>query len=71
MFRASVVLVLAACALAACSTSEYLINTRDGGQVVSTGKPELDEKAGVYTYTDANGRTSTIREGEVVHVMKR
>ena len=47
MFRTSVVLGVAACALAACSTNEYLINTRDGGQVVSTGKPELDEKAGV------------------------
>jgi len=71
MFRATVVLGVAACALAACSATEYLINTRDGGQVVSSGKPELDAKAGLYTYKDANGRTSTIREAEVVHVMKR
>ncbi|MET0350333.1 MAG: YgdI/YgdR family lipoprotein [Rhizobacter sp.] len=71
MIRATVVLSVAAFALGACTTSQYLINTRDGGQVISTGKPELDPKAGIYTYTDANGRTSTIREGDVVHVMKR
>lgn len=69
MFRTS--LALLAVALAACSPTHYLITTGDGGQVLSTGKPELDEKAGVYTYVDANGRTSTIRKAEVVHVMPR
>ena len=71
MFRAIVFLGVAACALAAVAGVDEVFVGAAGGQVVSTGKPELDEKAGVYTYTDANGRTSTIREGEVVHVMKR
>jgi len=64
------VLVLVASA-AACTTTEYIISTREGGTIISTGKPELDEAADVYTYTDSNGRTSTVRRTEVLLVTAR
>jgi hypothetical protein len=70
-FQASLVVLALAATAAACSTTEYIISTREGGTIISSGKPELDDAAGVYTYTDPNGRTSTVRKTDVLLVTAR
>lgn len=70
--RVPLLLAAALCtAFAACSPTPYVIGTREGGSIITSGKPELDEAAGVYTYTDANGRTSTVRRDDVLLIAPR
>ena len=65
-------LVLAAVALlAACSTPQYVMGTKSGQLIVSYGEPRLDEKSGLYTYYDADGKKITIPKAEVVQIMER
>jgi len=72
MSRSIRILVLA-CALsllAACS-SEYIISTSSGVMITTDGKPKLDEKTGMYTYRDSEGRKATIKKEEVKQIMER
>jgi len=62
---------LAAALLAGCGTTEYIMSTKEGRMVVSSGKPELDEKNGVYIYKDSEGRKATIPKADVVQMMER
>lgn len=57
--------------LAACSTTQYIMSTKEGRLIVSDGKPELDLKTGLYTYQDSEGRKTTIPKADVVQVMER
>jgi hypothetical protein len=47
------------------------MSTKEGRMIVSSGKPELDEKTGTYTYKDAEGRKATIPKADIVQVMER
>lgn len=66
----TLVLVAAVAALG-CSSTEYIIGTKSGQLLTAYGKPELDEKAGTYTYRDAEGRKATIAKEEVGQIMER
>lgn len=67
-----VVLISASMAfLVACSSPEYLISTNDGTMIPANGKPKLDEKTGMYTYKDAEGRAVTIKKEDVKQIMER
>lgn len=55
----------------ACSTTQYITSTNEGRLIVSDGKPELDDKTGIYTYKDAEGRKAIIRKADTVQVMGR
>ena len=57
--------------LSACSSPEYIISTTDGTMIPSNGKPKLDEKTGIYTYKDAEGRAVTIKKDDVKQIMER
>jgi hypothetical protein len=57
--------------LVACSSTQYIISTKEGRMIPSDGKPELDEKTGMYTYKDSEGRKTTILKGDVVQIMER
>jgi len=57
--------------LAACSAPEYVISTNDGTMIPANGKPKLDEKTGMYTYKDAEGRAVTIKKEDVKQIMER
>jgi hypothetical protein len=57
--------------LAACSSPEYIMSTNDGTMIPTNGKPKLDEKTGMYTYKDAEGRAVTIRKDDVKQIMER
>ena len=63
--------LLAAALLSACGTTEYIMGTTEGRLIVTAGKPSLDDKAGVYTYQDANGKESTIPKSAVGQIMER
>ncbi len=65
------ILVAAAVACAACSTTEYVISTKEGHMLQSKGKPELDDKNGMYMFKDTEGRKATIRKDEVVEIIQR
>ena len=70
---ARTLLALSAIALAcaACSSTQYIIGTRTGQLLVSYGKPSLDEKTGMYTYKDAEGKKASIAKDEVGQIMER
>lgn len=57
--------------LAGCSSPEYIISTTSGVMIATKGKPKLDEKTGMYTYKDDEGRSATIKKDEVKQVMER
>lgn len=67
-------MILSICALtllAACSSTQYVMSTKQGTMITVSGKPQLDEKTGTYTYTDTEGKKGTIRKDEVVQVIER
>jgi hypothetical protein len=57
--------------LIACSSTQYIISTKEGRMIAVDGKPELDEKTGMYIYRDSEGRKATILKSDVVQVMER
>jgi len=71
----SIRIVLAAIALGvactACSSTQYIIGTKTGQLLVSYGKPSLDDKTGMYTYKDSEGKKATISKDEVGQILER
>ncbi len=57
--------------LAACSSPEYIISTTDGTMIPTNGKPKLDEETGMYSYKDAEGRSTSIKKDDVKQIMQR
>ncbi|MBT9492975.1 MAG: YgdI/YgdR family lipoprotein [Paucibacter sp.] len=57
--------------LAGCSSTQYIMSTKEGRMIVADGKPDYDEKAGSYEYRDAEGKRMTIMKSEVVQIMER
>jgi len=60
-----------ALACAACSSTQYIIGTKTGQLLVAHGKPSLDEKTGMYTYKDSDGKKVSIAKDEVGQIMER
>ena len=71
--NARILLALSAIALAcaACSSTQYIIGTKTGQLLESGGKPSLDEKTGIYTYEDAEGKKAAIAKDEVGRIVER
>ncbi|MCV2369757.1 YgdI/YgdR family lipoprotein [Roseateles oligotrophus] len=69
-FGAPICLTLLA-ALAGCSSTQYIMSTKEGRMIVADGKPDFNEKTGSYEYRDAEGKRMTIMKGEVVQIMER
>jgi hypothetical protein len=66
--------ILSACALtllAACGSTQYVMSTKEGRMITIDGKPKLDEKTGLYIYTDSEGKKGSIRKDDVVQVLER
>jgi len=57
--------------LAGCASTEYIISTTGGTMITTSGKPSLNEKTGIYTYKDAEGRAATIKKDDVKQIMER
>ncbi|WP_429913159.1 YgdI/YgdR family lipoprotein [Govanella unica] len=71
---AGLVLMLAVPSLVACSggrDSEYIMGLRDGRLLVTRGKPQFDDKAGVYNYRGQDGIKGSIGKDEVVQIIER
>ena len=71
LLRSALLLGLASALAAGCASTEYIMSTKEGRMIVSTGKPQLDEKNGVYVYKDSQGRTATIPRADIVQMMER
>jgi hypothetical protein len=56
--------------VSACS-SEYILSTNDGTMITTDGKPRLDEKTGMYTYKDTEGRKGSIKKEDVKQILER
>ena len=70
--KATLIVSLSAIALlAACSSTQYVMSTKQGNMITTSGKPQFDEKMGTYTYTDTEGKKGVIRKDEVVQVIER
>ncbi|MDN3919249.1 YgdI/YgdR family lipoprotein [Roseateles violae] len=57
--------------LVACGSTQYIISTKEGRMIAVDGKPDLDEKTGMYVYRDSEGRKATILKSDVVQIMER
>ena len=69
-----VMLTLAVPALSACSSgsdNEYIMGLRDGRLLVTRGKPDYDEREGVYKYRGQDGIRASIAKEEVVQILER
>jgi len=55
----------------ACSTPQYVISTKEGHMVTAYGKPRLDDKSGLYTYEDSDGKKRSIKKDDVAEVMEK
>ena len=69
--RLSLLVTALAAACIACSSTQYIIGTKTGQLLVSHGKPSLDEKSGMYTYKDAEGKKAIISKDEVSQILER
>ncbi len=70
-FATLLVTLVTAGLLAACGSTQYIISTKEGRMIPADGKPDLDEKTGMYTYKDSEGRKTTILKTDVVQIMER
>lgn len=57
--------------LAACGSTQYLINTTNGQMITAYGKPKVDKEAGIVTYRDADGKEVAMKLSDVKQVMER
>lgn len=62
---ATVVFVLG---ITSCSSPMYSITLKDGRQLISKGKPELQTKTGYYQYENLHGRDALVRADEVLMI---
>lgn len=54
--------------LCACSHTHYRISLRDGGEIITAGKPEFISKTGYYRYRSLNGKDALVRGDEVLRL---
>ena len=70
-FKALAIVMSMMMLLAACASPEYIISTTGGTMITAEGKPKLDEKTGMYTYKDSEGRSASIKKDDVKQIMER
>lgn len=63
--------VFACSLLAACGSTEYLITKNDGTVLQAYGKPKVDEKSGMVTYRDEEGRSMQMQREDVSQIIER
>jgi hypothetical protein len=54
--------------LCACSSVHYKISLRDGGEIITAGKPEFISKTGYYRYRSISGKDALVRADEVLRL---
>lgn len=64
-------LTLCCSLLAACGSTEYLITKHDGTVIQAHGKPKVDEKSGMVTYKDDQGRSMQMQREDVSQIIER
>lgn len=57
--------------LTACGSTQYIMSTKEGRMIVTEGKPRLDERTGLYTYTDKDGKEGQIRREDITQIIER
>lgn len=62
---------IALCALLGGCTTEYLITKYDGTVIEAYGKPKVDEKTGMMSYRDSEGRIMHMQRDEVNQIIER
>lgn len=67
----SIGIVLGSALVVACGSTEYLITKKDGTVIEAHGKPQADEKSGMVTYKDSEGRTMQMQKADVGQIIER
>ncbi|OON39553.1 DUF903 domain-containing protein [Izhakiella australiensis] len=64
--------LIATCALllSACS-SNYVMTTKDGQMIMTSGKPVIDKETGLVSYVDESGHEKQINGDEVSSMIER
>jgi major membrane immunogen (membrane-anchored lipoprotein) len=62
---------LACSLLAACGSTEYLITKNDGTVIQAYGKPKVDDKSGMVSYRDEEGRSMQMQREDVNQIIER
>lgn len=63
--------ILACGLLSACGSTEYLITKNDGTVIQAYGKPKVDEKSGMVSYRDSEGRSMQMQREDVNQIIER
>lgn len=64
-------IALACSLLSACGSTEYLITKNDGSVIQAYGKPKIDEKTGMVSYRDEEGRSMQMQRDDVNQIIER
>lgn len=59
------VTLFAALALTACSSSDHVLQMKDGRTVVVQGKPSRDDATGMVIYTDEKGQQQAVNQNDI------
>ncbi len=65
------VLVLATAGLLSGCSSDYVMATKDGRMILTSGKPALDKSTGLIRYTDEQGNEKQINGNDISQLLKR
>jgi hypothetical protein len=68
---ARLLLAIAAVAVTACASPQYIISTAGGQMITAHGKPESDLQTGMLKYRDSEGKQQMIKLSDVKQVMER
>jgi len=52
-------------------SSDYVMATKDGKMIMTSGKPQIDEETGLVKYTDESGHEIQINGDEVSSIVER
>lgn len=52
-------------------TSNYVMATKDGRMILTTGKPVIDDATGLVSYRDQQGNAMQINRDEISQIIKR
>lgn len=52
-------------------SSDYVMATRDGKMIMTSGKPKIDKETGLVKYTDESGHEIQINSDEVSSIVER
>ncbi|NIF23212.1 MULTISPECIES: YgdI/YgdR family lipoprotein [Pantoea] len=70
-FLAGVGVLLAATVMLSGCSSDYVMATKDGRMILTSGKPNIDKDTGLVSYTDQSGNKMQINGDDISTMIER